>query len=93
MRAPVTKKAGKYPAQAKTLTVEWEFAEDDCEWHSAVRTTPAVPPPAHHWGRRWWVASSTSLLFLLAAGGWLWYQAHAGLSQIQGELEAVVEAS
>jgi hypothetical protein len=33
------------------------------------------------------------LFFLLAAGGWLWYQAHTGLSKIEGELQAAIEAS
>ncbi len=93
MRMPVTKKAGKEPAQAKTVIVEWQIAEDDREWAFAQTATLAAPASAQHWGRRWWAASAVALLFLLSAGGWLRHQADAGLSKIEGELQAAVEAS
>jgi hypothetical protein len=92
MSAPITEKSGKGSTQTKTLIVEWQVAEDDHEWHLAKTTTLAVPAPVHHWSRHWWVATAIALLFLLAAGGRLWHQAHAGLSQIEGELQAAVEA-
>src|SRR6185295_8573397 len=91
-RAPVTKKAGKELPYAKTLIVEWQIAEDDLEWHLAQTGILAAPAPTHHRGRRWWVTTTITLLFLLAAGGWLWHQADAKASQIEGELYAAVEA-
>jgi hypothetical protein len=92
MSEPVTKKGGKDSTQAKTLIVEWLLAEDDHEWHAAQTASPPKPTPSHQWGRRWWVASAVALFVLLMAGGWLWHQAQAGLSQIEAELQAAVEA-
>jgi hypothetical protein len=88
---PATMRTGQEPAQAKTLVVEWEFADEDHEWQLAQAGAPVAPAPIRRGGWRYLAVAAVALLAVVA-GGWLWIQAHAGLHAVEGEIQAAVKA-
>lgn len=96
MFASDTPKTDKDSTHSNTLMIEWEIAEDDQEWQLAQQAVLATPAPVQSGGRGWWQSwwKTMAIVFscLLVMGSVLWYQAQAGLSQIEGELKTAIEA-
>ena len=101
MFASGTTKTDKDSTHSNTLMVEGEIAEDDQEWQLAQQAVLATPAPVQsggqnwwqRWWQNWWMTMAIVFSCLIVMGSVLWYQAQAGLSQIESELQAAIEAN
>ena len=81
----------------RTVTVDWQFPEvEDDEWATLIAQNPLqrLPPQASAWRHaRAGVAIAGAIALLLALAGFrLWNEAQRGITQIEGDAVALVQA-